>query len=294
MLIYKLFTELSESEKKLFYHSINSLQLIFENYNEFEKYYLANNFNNGKTSFCFFNNQLPVGAIAVVTKEIIYRKQIFITGLNLDDKTYLKEMTDIVLETISELKPEIIKIGVNPLKTEVIELLQNIGFKNPYRLLSLIKRDLNNYEIDGLFSFKELNEGNKYIFQTILNSSFSNSKNGGFINDDDLRDYLIDYSKKSDLIGIFYYNNLPIGTYELNVDNKKGLIESIGIAPEYQGRGYGKKLLEASINKLLEYNVSEIVLTVIETNKNAYELYKKYDFIEQKVVSVWMEKDTIV
>lgn len=55
----------------------------------------------------------------------------------------------------------------------------------------------------------------------------------------------------------------------------------ICILKEYWGNGIGRTLLENMLEWTKNTEIKKISLTVVETNKKAIELYKKYGFIEE-------------
>lgn len=56
---------------------------------------------------------------------------------------------------------------------------------------------------------------------------------------------------------------------------------ALHVAPEHRGQGVGSLLLSACINHLYRNRVGEIVLDVHTDNKPAYNLYRKYGFIQR-------------
>lgn len=57
-----------------------------------------------------------------------------------------------------------------------------------------------------------------------------------------------------------------------------GEIVSLYFLPEYLGKGYGKKLLQACIEELAEQGFSNILLWVLEENHRARSFYEKNGF----------------
>ena len=57
-----------------------------------------------------------------------------------------------------------------------------------------------------------------------------------------------------------------------------GEIVSIYFLPEYFGKGYGKRLIEAVIDELRKDGYKEIFLWVLEDNKRARKFYEKCGF----------------
>jgi ribosomal-protein-alanine N-acetyltransferase len=60
----------------------------------------------------------------------------------------------------------------------------------------------------------------------------------------------------------------------------EGTLLNIAIDPDYQGKGYGKRLLMEFISKVQQTKGDEIWLEVRESNKNAYHLYESLGFNE--------------
>lgn len=71
-----------------------------------------------------------------------------------------------------------------------------------------------------------------------------------------------------------------IGYYDIWYMFENADIVSIAIKKEYQGRKLGELLLKDLIKRCIRKNVEFIHLEVKTTNEVAYNLYKKYDFIE--------------
>ena len=59
-----------------------------------------------------------------------------------------------------------------------------------------------------------------------------------------------------------------------------GEIVSIYLLPEYIGKGYGKRLLDAVVSQLKEIGFNDIFLWVLEENSRARRFYEKSGFSE--------------
>lgn len=57
-----------------------------------------------------------------------------------------------------------------------------------------------------------------------------------------------------------------------------GEIISIYLLPEYMGKGYGRSLLQAAVEKLAEMGCRDILLWVLEENQRARRFYEKAGF----------------
>lgn len=83
--------------------------------------------------------------------------------------------------------------------------------------------------------------------------------------------YIITAHDGNDAIGILI--GLPEKDRRLH-------IYSLHVSPGYRGKGVGSTLLSRCINDMCIGNVTDIILDVHIDNKPAYNLYKKFDFIE--------------
>lgn len=75
-------------------------------------------------------------------------------------------------------------------------------------------------------------------------------------------------------------DNKPIGYGHIDFDEKYWF--GICILEGYQGKGYGKKIMDYIFNHNIIKNLNEIYLSVDKSNKIAIKLYEKYGFIIKK------------
>lgn len=61
-------------------------------------------------------------------------------------------------------------------------------------------------------------------------------------------------------------------------DDNIGELVSIYLLPQYMGRGYGKKLLQAATDELTRMGYDEISLWVLEENRRARDFYENMGF----------------
>lgn len=296
-MIKKCFSELSLAEKENLYKFLlkSNIESPSETYKEFIENFCSIIFEYGKSLFCFWDNYNPVATIGTIVKDIIYKGEAFVTAVNVHDDyiSQLEKFWISVEEYILGFHPKVIKLGINYQKREFVPVFENLGFGNPYEtyILKYLPEPEKDLGINENISFENLGFNNKDIFKKINNSAFSDSPNGGIISEKEVIDYFEKYKEKPDLIGIFKIGEQTTGTYELTISNSTGFIESIGISPDFQGKGFGKLLLQASINKLLKHGAKEIKLSVVSTNEKALNLYRKYGFEEDKIASVWLSKN---
>jgi N-acetylglutamate synthase-like GNAT family acetyltransferase len=62
-------------------------------------------------------------------------------------------------------------------------------------------------------------------------------------------------------ISTAWHDEKLIGFYEILRDDNIGEIESIGIIPEFQGKGFGLQILKHTVNQLKKQDLKEIEYT---------------------------------
>lgn len=83
----------------------------------------------------------------------------------------------------------------------------------------------------------------------------------------------------------------PIGFAWLHLErNSLGLIEPLGILPEYQGQGYGRFLLQSALLELLHRGATHAQIGAWRTNLPAISLYQSLGFKTHETIS-YLAKD---
>jgi GNAT superfamily N-acetyltransferase len=86
----------------------------------------------------------------------------------------------------------------------------------------------------------------------------------------------IDIIKNHIITIILLDDEIPIGYAHIDYENKYWL--GICILEQYQGKGFGKKVMEYIFNNEKIKNINEIYLSVDKINENAIKLYKIFNF----------------
>jgi len=81
-------------------------------------------------------------------------------------------------------------------------------------------------------------------------------------------------------------NNVK-GMVTLKIDNEKGKIGLIAVSPDTQGKGYGKKLISACENKLLNKGIYKIEVPTQADNKQACSFYEKCGFQISEIINIY-------
>jgi len=80
--------------------------------------------------------------------------------------------------------------------------------------------------------------------------------------------------EEKEYIYIFFENNEIVGASMV----KNAEIDLLFVNTKYQGKGYGKKILEFTINRGLEQNATGVNLNALASNEKALKLYKNIGF----------------
>ncbi|MDF2672629.1 MAG: hypothetical protein K0R09_894 [Clostridiales bacterium] len=80
--------------------------------------------------------------------------------------------------------------------------------------------------------------------------------------------------KEKEYIYLFFENNEIVGASMV----KNAEIDLLFVNIKYQGKGYGKKILEFTINRGLEQNAAVVNLNALASNEKALKLYKNLGF----------------
>ena len=81
-----------------------------------------------------------------------------------------------------------------------------------------------------------------------------------------------------------------IGMGGISFEKDGAYIFGFGIAPKYQGKGFGKAMLKLMLDDLIKKNVDIIMIDVNSTNERAFNLYKKYGFRIQTAIEYFRKK----
>lgn len=131
-------------------------------------------------------------------------------------------------------------------------------------------------DTDDLYAISHIYEASwRFAYKNIIPESYLGNIPAG---------YWVSFLKNPDINTlVMIENGIFIGTssycksrFEEFADF--GEIISIYMLPEYIGKGYGKKLLEAVVNKLVALDYHDIFLWVLEDNLRARAFYEKAGF----------------
>jgi ribosomal protein S18 acetylase RimI-like enzyme len=94
----------------------------------------------------------------------------------------------------------------------------------------------------------------------------------------------VEFQPKLFLIGLL--NGKVIGSIMVGYEGHRGWINYLAVAPEYQGRGYGRRLVQKGINALKGIGCLKVNLQVRNTNTEVIDFYRHLGFKDDNVTSL--------
>ena len=292
----KQFRVISTPQKKELFKFYKSADLTYSNsYIEMIRIYESDTFNYGDTVFILLHDGKIKGSVALITKEICNAGEAFITDIYVERKNeekYLGFLIEEVTKYCSICNARSIKVGIRRNEIQLIPYVNKLEFTHIYDAMVMKYREGKhlNLIVNNEMKLKSLCILNAYEYMNIHNEAFKNSPNGSTIDELEVKDYIVQYANKEDLIGICVVQEKFCGIYELSIDGGIGWINTLAIDPICQKKGIGRALLVKCIKKLHEKNLEEIKLLVITSNAIAVSIYRDIGFEEEHVFSYWFEK----
>ncbi len=287
------FKSMTDKQKEHLYSFTKQFnQSLPSSCDEMCKYWGGAAFDQGESFFGFFQDNIIIGTIGVVTREVQLRNEIFIAGFNVQSEYIHKcgEILSYAIKICESYKDVSLKLGIREHMLVIVPYLQQQGFEEVYRLNVLkLNKDFG-IEYKSKLCYQPLSPSNIKHFQSINNAAFLNSPNGSSFTDEELEDILEEYKDMPDYSAVAYADTEFVGMFTLAEKDSTGWIDSIGVKPELQGRGIGKEVLFKAVEVLQKHGLTDIKLTVMSANENAVRLYMKYGFEFEGVLSIWYEK----
>lgn len=104
---------------------------------------------------------------------------------------------------------------------------------------------------------------------------------GFAMTEEDSREYVSStMASRTDQTYIARLNGEPIAKIGVQLESGNGFIFGFCVTPELRGRGYGRQILQQTIELLLRHQPNRIALEVAVKNKNALTLYQSCGFHE--------------
>jgi len=91
----------------------------------------------------------------------------------------------------------------------------------------------------------------------------------------------------ADKVIVVKENDIIKGMVTLKIDSEKGDIGLIAVAPDTQGKGYGKVLISACENELLSKNIFKLEVPTQLANTQACRFYEKCGFEIKEITNIY-------
>ena len=99
-----------------------------------------------------------------------------------------------------------------------------------------------------------------------------------------------DIKKKTDfqpeLFLVGFLEGKVVGSIMVGYEGHRGWINYLAVLPEYQKRGYGRKLVKRAVEALTTLGCQKVNLQVRETNLYVIDFYKHLGFKDDHVISL--------
>ena len=91
---------------------------------------------------------------------------------------------------------------------------------------------------------------------------------------------------QAELFLVGYLEDKLIASVMAGYDGHRGWINYLAVHPDFQGRGYGKQLMDNVENGLRELGCPKINLQIREENDKVFTYYQKLGFVEEKRINM--------
>lgn len=293
----KTWNQLDRNEQMLAmdFFIIHGQPYIEQSWDERKEYLFGPIFGHGKNLFFAICESIIVGTLACVLLEIKVKGKAYITEINILKEYRNHEIVNLLLDVgikrckISHAKK--VLMGIKPHVDFIEKNLLLAGFEMCYHALELVKEEKEIYDVNIKYKPMPLSESLVREYAVIMSDAFLNTPNGSSVTIEDAMKLLKDNKKSAGILWDLEENQ-PVGAYETTIIAQTGWLDTLAIAPKYQGLGYGKQLFRQLQNLLWRKEVSALKLIVIDSNKHAYDMYIKHNFKLSKLLSTWYFKNT--
>lgn len=238
--------------------------------------FLSNEINFNQALSCFYLGYEEDKLVAFLTTFMPQSHEAEVLAYTHPSYRKQGRFSELYQQALEVLKPAGIKqvlLVVEPISKDGMQMLQaqkTITFERcEYRMQHIDKTKIPNHNDLLLMNVSTKNQ-EECLKLTSEIFDMSEEENHNFIQNA--------MDSEDRVVYLTYYQNEPIGTFNLHFENGNAFIYGLGIEPTMQGKGFGKQLLGHALETAYQ-KANSVILDVDSDNPPAYELYRKNGFI---------------
>lgn len=283
----KNYLELDDKEAFRLVQLLNTNLHDKKSFQEADKEFKSEEVDSGRGILVDFHNGIIAGMVQVILKEcrfkghaFVYRMVIFaVDPGNVTAAELLEEAKKLAYEHGAR------KVLFGSADASVNRMLNNRGI---VKLYSSLRMTLEDREIRyPALCLSRLTMENREEYLQINNDAFLRVPNGATLTEKDIDGYLRE-AREGDFYFLVSADGENIGMLNVYIHDGTGEFD-IGLKAAARGKGYGRRLLETAVSFLNEQKAEKIELVVMDSNRIAYEMYKKRGFKESRLINNWFE-----
>ncbi|MGE5674037.1 MAG: GNAT family N-acetyltransferase [Mycobacterium leprae] len=289
------FAVLTERQRQQFFEAIRArgLSAAFADEAEMEHHLLGPAFEAGRTYLTLWEGEALAGAVGVVVREIAVKREAFLTLLYVfttEAESVLVRLLQaayIVIGGSPGVDAEtVVKIGVSERDSHLQRPLERAGWRTAYRVLDMARPVEGALSSGAALHFAPLTAENEMDFLTVANAAFLGSPNGAQLVPEQVEEMRRE-ARSAQFLQVGYADGQPAAVLEVDIRDEVGQIQTVGVAPAFQGRGLGRATVARTLQVLAEGGARQAHLQVVDANASAVALYKACGFVVDRVVSTW-------
>jgi ribosomal protein S18 acetylase RimI-like enzyme len=289
------FAALTYQERRRYFEciSIGGLPAAFADEAEMERYLLGPAFERGSTYLTLWDGEALDGAMGVVVREIAVRGEVFLTLLysfapdtDAVVAQLLQEAYAVVGRSGGAAYQVVVKIGVGAQASHLRAPLERAGCTVAYRILDMVRSLDGGLPARPALRFEPLTAGNLMDYLHVHNAAFLGSPNGAQLVPAELEEMRRE-ARSRQFLQVGYAGAVPAAILEVDVRGDVGQIQTVGVAPAFQGRGLGRAAVARALQVVADAGAWDAHLQVVEVNTPAVKLYAACGFVVDRVVSTW-------
>jgi len=288
------FSELPAKERRRFINALSAqgISPAFADVGEMEGYMLGPAFETGSTYLTFWEAEEPLCGAGIVVREIAVKGEAYLAMLHVfapDAEAAVSMLLASAYKTIRRFgghDQTVVGIGAQAEDERVLAALAGAGCHSSYCIIDMVRPQQEVLPTLGGLRFRELREDNLGDYLAVHNAAFLGSPNGAQMTLEEVEEMRLE-TRSSRYLQVGYAGGTPAAVLEVDVREKIGQIQAIGVAPALQRRGLGRETLARALQVLEEEGVTEAHLQVVDANTPAVQLYRACGFQVDRVLSTW-------